>query len=237
MVTTKAIVISSIKYRESSLITTCYTQKFGIKKYLLKGVLKSKKGKLKAAYFHPLMQLSLIANHNTKGHLNFIKEVEIEQYYHHIYSNIKKQTIALFIAEILYYSIKEEEANKTLFKYLETSFLWLDTKEDTSNFHLLFLLNLTKYLGFYPELQNKQYNYFNMLEGKFQNKITPCSISDEKLYQFKKLLGINFDALNTIKFNSQSRQEVLTVLIQYFELHLSGFKKPKSLNVLKSVFS
>lgn len=237
MVATKAIVINTIKYGESSLIATCYTQKFGIKKYLLKGILKSKKGKLKAAYFYPLMQLKLIANHNNKGHLNFIKDIEIEHYYHHIYSHIKKQTIALFIAEILYHSIKEEEANETLFKYLEASFLWLDTQEEISNFHLLFLLNLTKYLGFYPEIQKKENPYFNMLEGKFQNKKNTSSIFGEKLNQFKKLLGINFDALNNINFNAQSRQQVLSVLIQYFELHLSGFKKPKSLNVLKSVFS
>lgn len=236
MVATKAIVINAIKYAESSLIVTCYTKEFGIKKYLLKGILKAKRAKLKTAYFYPLMQLKLIANHNYKGHLNYIKEAEITNHYQQLYTQIKKQTIALFIAEMLYLSLKEEEENKTLFKYLETSLLWLDTQDNITNFHLLFLLNLTKYLGFYPEIKNKELPYFNLLEGRFESSSTSLSISKEKLNSLKMLLGINFDALHTIEFNSQSRQEILTVLIQYFELHLSGFKKPKSLNVLQSVF-
>ena len=138
--TTKAIVISTIKYGDASLIATCYTEDFGIKAYILRGILKAKKGKLKKAYFQPLMQLNLTVNHNNKGNLNTIREVEVLNFYTTIYIDIKKQTIALFLAEILYSSIKEEERNSSLYKYLETSFLWLDTHDNVANFHLLFLL-------------------------------------------------------------------------------------------------
>lgn len=234
---TKAIVINSIKYGDSSLITTCYTNKGGIKTYLLKGVLKSKKSKLKPAYFQPLMQLNLIANHNNKGTLNSIREVEILHLYNSVYTDIKKQSITLFLAEILYFSIREEEQNKTLYQYLETSFLWLDTHDNISNFHLLFLLNLTKFLGFYPETKGNTTSYFDLLEGKFTNQKGINTVSGENLKQFKKLLGINFDVLHQIDFSAANRQVVLSILVQYFELHLSGFKKPKSLNVLKAVFS
>jgi len=235
--TTKAIVINTIKYGDTSLIATCYTEKSGLKTYMLKGILKAKKAKVKAAYFQPLMQLNITANHNTKGTLNSIREIEVINFYNSIYSDIKKQSITLFLAETLYYSIKEEEQNASLFKYLETSLLWLDTHETVSNFHLLFLLNLSKYLGFYPETKNIDFPYFNLLEGKFTNTYKLNTISREKITQFKKLLGINFDVIEQVNFSASNRQDILAILIQYFEFHIEGFKKPKSLNVLKSVFS
>ena len=235
--TTKAIVVNTIKYGDTSLITTCYTENCGIKTYMLKGILKAKKAKLKAAYFQPLMQLNLTVNHNNKGNLNSIRDLEVSNFYNSIYTDIKKQTIALFLAEILYYAIREEEQNHTLFKYLETSFLWLDTHDDISNFHLLFLLNLTKFLGFYPETNAMSNLYFDLLEGNFINHNKHNTVFGDNLVQFKKLLGINFDVLHTVNFSASNRQVVLSILIQYFELHLGGFKKPKSLEVLKSVFS
>jgi len=234
---TKAIVINTIKYGDTSLIATCYTEKCGIKTYMLRGVLSSKKGKLKVAYFQLLTQLNLTANHNNKGTLNSIRDIEVLTFYNSMHTNIKKQTIALFLAEILYYSIREEEKNTTLYHYLETSFLWLDEHDTISNFHLLFLLNLTKYLGFYPDIKSINNPYFNLLEGNFTNRGNFNTVTGENLTQFKKLLGINFDVLHEVDFSASNRQTILSILIQYFELHLSGFKKPKSLDVLKSVFS
>ncbi len=235
--TTKAIVINTIKYGDTSLIATCYTKKRGIKTYLLRGVLKSKKAKIKPAYFQPLMQLNLTANHNNKGNLNSVREVEVLNFYNSIYTNIRKQTIALFLAEIVYYSIREEEQNNALYKYLEASFLWLDTHDTISNFHLLFLLNLTKFLGFYPDTNNVNNSYFDLLEGNFTNQNNHHTVFGNNLTQFKKLLGINFEVLHTIDFSASNRQTVLSILIQYFELHLGSFKKPKSLAILKSVFN
>lgn len=184
------------------------------------------------------MQLKIIANHNSKGALNSIKEVEVVHPYNSLYTNIYKQSIALFLAEVLSLSIREEEANISLYKYLELSFLWLDSTTNFANFHLLFLLNLTKYLGFYPELENNHYTYFDLIEGKYVNSTPKYNyISGHNLAQFNKLLGINFDALETVKINSENRRQILTDLIQYYELHLSGFRKLKSLEVLKSLFS
>ncbi len=235
--TTKAIVLKTIKYGDTSLITTCYTQKSGVKTYILRGVLKAKKAKIKPAYFQPLMQLILTVNHNNKGNLNSIRDLEVSNFYSSVHIDIKKQTIGLFLAEILYYAIREEEKNSTLFQYLETSFLWLDTHDNISNFHLLFLLNLTKYLGFYPKTGNLENLYFDLLEGSFIKQPNYNTIMGDNLVQFKKLLGINFDVIHQVNFNAENRQTVLSILVQYFELHLDGFKKPKSLAILKSVFS
>lgn len=235
---TKAIVLSSLKYGDSSLIVKCFTAKEGIKSYMIKGVLKSKRGKLKTAYFQPLTQLLLLANHTHKSTLHRIKEAQVIYPYDSIHSSVTKQTIVLFLSEVLSNIVKEEEENTPLYEYLETALIWLDTHETTSNFHLLFLLNLSKFLGFYPDTIAQEKLGFNLLEGNFTNNIHDKFVtSGDELIQFKKLLGINFDAIEQVSFHKSERQKVLRMIIRYFELHLDGFKQPKSLDVLETVFS
>ena len=235
VVTTKAIVLSSIKYSDYDIIVKCYTE-LGIKSYLIKGILKHRKGKLTPAFFQPLMQLEITANYKPNRTLHFIQEATLNYAYSTISINVVKQTIVMFLSEVLSNSLREEETNVNLYSYLETAFIWLDTHNESANFHLFFLMNLTKYLGFYPEKENGSL-YFDLEEGKFSNHISSKNyISGEKLTHFKELLGTNFDVLNRLKFNKKIRQNMLEILIQYFELHLSGFNRPKSLAILKTVF-
>ncbi|CAL2079220.1 DNA repair protein RecO [Tenacibaculum sp. 190524A05c] len=238
IISTKAIVFSSIKYGDTSLIVKCFTLEEGVKTYMIKGVLKAKKGKLKAAYFQPLTQLQLTASHNNKGNLNSLREASVSIPYESIPLDIIKQSIVLFLSEILSSIIQEEEKNEGLYNYIETALIWLDTHDAISNFHLLFLLNLSKYLGFYPDTSNSDASAFSLLEGSFTNSnYEKLTLINTDLTLFKKLLGINFDAIHTISFNKKERQTLLRIIIQYFELHLEGFKKPKSLDVLETVFS
>ena len=236
LVRTKAIVLTGLKFGESDLIVKCFTEE-GIKTYLLKRIFKSKSKKINIAYFQPLTQLRLTGNHNSKGSLNSIKEARINYVYRTISYDVFKQSIALFLAETLAHSLFEEERNPELYEYIETAFLWLDTHDKTSNFHILFLLNLTKYLGFYPEQGNINYSYFDLREGVFTNrKPLNNGIYGEKLILFKSLIGINFDVIGKLRLNSKSRIIMLDILLDYYELHLPAFKKPKSLEVLKEVF-
>lgn len=235
--TTKAIVLSSIKYGDTGLIVKAYTASDGLKSYLLKGVLGSKKGKLKPAYFQPLMQLEIVATHRNKGTLERIREVRVGHPYQTIHTNIIKNGMALFLAEILTSCIQEEEKDEGLYNYLEYAFLWLDNHSEVANFHLGFLLNLSKFLGFPPDTSSTDLPYFDLLEGSFiaTPSLNPM-LSDKNLTLFKKLLGINFDTLNFVKMDRGNRHELLQSIILYFELHLQGFRKPKSLHILNAVF-
>jgi DNA repair protein RecO (recombination protein O) len=141
------------------------------------------------------------------------------------------------LSEILSNVLKEEERNEDLFHYIETALQYLDNEDHFSNFHLLFLLKLTRYLGFQPENLNDNYPFFNLQSGIFEMANHGIySVSGENLTLLKRLLGINFDALKTVKINAKQRQEFLNMLLLYFELHLGSFKKPKSLQVLNDVF-
>ena len=237
LVTTKALVISALKYGEADLIVKCYTQEAGLKSYLLRGILKSKKGKLRTAMFQPAMQLELVAVHKDKGTLESIREAKVIQPYVSLHTDILKSSIVLFLSEMLRNSIQEEETNRPLYAFLEHAFLWLDLHGHSANFHLLFLLELTKYLGFYPETSTSEYEYFNLETGIFETTESRYSISEENLDTLKALLGTNFDALSEIKLNQKRRTSFVNMLLAYYELHLHGFRKPKSLAVLSSLFN
>jgi len=236
IVKVKALVLRCIKFQDSSLIIKCYTEQ-GLKSYLLKGILGSKKSPLKIGYFQPLNLLELVANHNDKGTLNSIREVKIAYSYRGISSDVVKQSIVLFLADVLNTSLQEEEVNKNLFKFLETSFQYLDNHSEIANFHLVFLLKLTKYLGFYPQIKNSDYPYFNLQEGLFENQSLFNSIQGEKKELFKNLLETNFENMQMLKLDKTQRQLLLSILINYYELHVSGFKKLNSLPILQAVFN
>ena len=238
LVTTPAIVISALKYGEADLIVKAYTYSDGLKTYMLKGVLKSKKGKFKASQFQLLTQLEIVANHRNQGKMEYLKDTKVLHTYTSLHTNMVKGAMLMFLAEVLKNAIREEETNPQLFNYLENSLMWLDLHDKIANFHLLFLLNLTRYLGFYPGTASKDLPYFNLLDGVFElNDLNNYCIEGKNVEILKQLLGINFDALNELKMNQQSRSNFLNMLLLYYELHIEGFKKPKSLAVLNEIFS
>jgi DNA repair protein RecO (recombination protein O) len=205
---------------------------------MLKGVLKSKKAKSRIAYFQLLSQLEIETIYKENRSLQNIKDIRLNHVYLSLHTNVLKSAIVMFLAEVLTSSLIEEEKNKILYHYLETTFLWLDRHDNFSNFHLLFLLKLTKLLGFYPDTTNIDFDFFNLVEGKFETSEKGLyTISGQNLVLLKQLLGINFDELNTIKLNSKERQTFLKTMLLYFDLHLTGFKEPRSLQLFNQVFN
>ncbi|PWH83754.1 DNA repair protein RecO [Algibacter marinivivus] len=238
LITTNAIVLSKLKYKDNDLIVKCYTQEKGIVSFLLRGVLKSKKGNSKAAYFQLLSQLQLEFTFKNSRSLQSIKEAKLNHIYTTLHSHVLKSSIVMFLSEVLSNTLQEEEKNEILYSYLENTLLWLDSQSEYANFHLLFLLKFTKYLGFYPDINQIEWPFFNLYEGKFENKpSSKYAISGENLTLLKTLLGTTFDALPTIKINATQRQSFLSMILLYFELHLGSFKTPKSLQVFNQVFS
>lgn len=238
LVSTKAIVLSKLKYKDHDLIVKCYTEKFGVKTYLLKHILKTKKGKFKPAYFQLLTILELQAEHKDNRSLQYLKDIKLQYNYKTLHTNVVKSAIVMFLSEILSNILKEEEENLALYNFIETSLIWFDENETNTIFHLLFLIKLTKYLGFYPDTNIRETNFFNLEEGRFQlNKTNLYCISGNNLVFLKQLLGIKFDVYNSLDINSKQKREFLDMILLYFKLHLDGFKTPKSVTVLNQVFS
>ncbi len=236
LVKTKAIVISTLKFQEKSLIVKCFTQSDGLKSYFVRNVFSSQKNNQKIAYFQPLNILEIEANHKNKGTLEHFKEIKLAFPYQTINTNIFKSTIVIFLSEVLHHSIKEEEKNENLFSFLETAFQWLDTHDEVSNFHLILLLEMTKYLGFYPDISERELPYFETIDGVFSLFQGTSCLSKHETSLLNRLIDLKFDDIH-LNFASIERQLLLKILIDYYTIHLDGFKKPKSLVVLKEVFS
>lgn len=236
LVKTKAIVISSLKFQEKSLIVKCFTLSNGLKSYFVRDAFSSKKASQKIAYFQPFSILEIEAVHKNKGTLENFKEIKTAVPFQSIHTDIVKSTMVLFLSEMLHYSIQEEEKNEQLFLFLETALTWLDHHDEISNFHLILLLEITKYLGFYPDLSENNLPFFEMNEGVFSLFQTGNMLSEHETNLFKKLIDLKFDNDQKV-FHVLERQILLKILIDYYSLHLEGFKKPKSLEILKEVFS
>ena len=238
--TTKGIVLHHFKYSEKSVIAKVYTEKFGLQSYILNGV-RSAKSKNKAVYLQPLSLVEINANYKEKKGLQQIKSIQLAIPYSSVPFNIGKTSIAFFLAEILYKSIKEEETNYTLFEFLFNALQVLDLKETNyANFHLIFMAQFCHYLGISP--QNKEIEsrniYFDLQEGVFLPHQPPhqAFISSPTSNLLIEALNANFDEPN-LSFNYSDRKLVLATLLDYYNLHLSNFDNLKSLAVLEEVLS
>jgi DNA repair protein RecO (recombination protein O) len=143
-VTTEALVLSKLNYSETSLIVRCYTRSEGIKSYILKGIKSGRNGKKNTALFQPLTQLEITAQHKNKAGLSIPKTTKLSKPYQTIPYSMDKLAVVLFLSEVLNSALREEEANASLFEFLIHSLAWFDTHDYSANFHVFFLISLSK---------------------------------------------------------------------------------------------
>lgn len=235
LIKTKAIVISSVKYNDKSLIVKCLTREEGVQTYFIHNAFTGRNNKQKKIFFQPLNQIEIEANHNHKKNLHRIKEVKIYYPYHSVYLDITKSSIVLFLSEILHYTIKEHWKDEQLFDYLETAMQWFDTHDEVYNFHLILLLQLTKFLGFYPQDNHVENKFFNISEGVFSETSTLYSLSEDESLLLKKLLDLNIYTTEKL-FSSHQRRILLKIIIDYYSFNIENSKKIKSIDVLTQIF-
>ena len=238
LVTTEALVLSKTNYSETSLIVRCYTRSDGIKSYIIKGGKLGRKGIKSAALFQPLNQLEITAQHKNKSGLSIPQSIKMSKPYKTIPFQMNKITVVLFLSEVLSSALREEEANASLFHYLTNSLSWFDIQDDVANFHIFFLLSLTKYLGFFPDLYDQNHPYFDMENGSFSAQKSTQQVEDPRTISvFKSFLGTTFDKLSEVLVSNTERKQLLEQLMQYYQIHLHGFSRPKSLNILHEIYS
>tara|TARA_B100001250_G_C19564092_1_gene684676 strand:- start:51 stop:770 length:720 start_codon:yes stop_codon:yes gene_type:complete len=237
IISTKAIVLRKTKYSDSSLIVDVFTELEGRKSFFIKGILGKTKTKLKNSYFQPLSQILIKYNKREKKKINFLIECKVHTHCQNLYLDYRKSSIILFLNEILNMCIVEEACNKELYFFLESSLKWLDNNDKISNFHMVFILNLLKYLGISPHLKSSNSKFLSFENGSFEaEKPKGFHAEGESVKCIISLLGMKFDDCFLLKISQVQKHEILKILLGYIEYHVQGFKKPKSLNVLHQVF-
>lgn len=237
---TSGIVLHCQKYSDTSLIVKLYTKDFGLQSYLINGT-RSKKSKTKASLFQPLSIIDLEVTHSEKGELQRMTEVNNSSPYQTIPYQIVKSSILLFVNEILYKSLKESHSDAELFEFIKNSLLLLDIENrNCSNFHLYFMLRLTKHLGFYPQGEYIHNNsIFDLKEGVFKNSVPehPFYLSISRSNQLYTFICGSFETINTIKLNKLERKQLIESLILFYQFHIIGFGEVKSIAILEEVIS
>lgn len=239
LVSTEGIVLHSIKYGESSLIATIYTRESGRQSYLINSA-RGKKSKNRAGSLQPLFLVELVAYQKQTRELNRLKEFKIAAVYQNLSQDIIKSTLAIFLAEMLYKTIHEHESYPEMFDFIKNSLLFFDLMDEgASNFHLWFLLRLTEYLGFMPDFTATSYkNWFDLKKGAVQHfePAHPFFANPEVTETIVALSKIKLHELEGFEIHRKMRDEILTVLMDYYRLQLEELGEVKSLNVLREVF-
>lgn len=219
---TRGIVFRFTRFRESSIIVTVLTEAFGIQSYIVNGVRSSKTSAGKMALFQPLTLLDMVVYHRANANINRIREVKCVYPYHSVATEIRKSAIAMFVCEILNKTVKEESAPGPLFDFIFNSLRVLEGQEENyENFHLLFLIKLSRYLGF----------------GAY----TAAQIGGTRVFDpgtesvVERLLTAGYGEVMSIP--SGRRREILAALLGFFSEHIESLGEVRSVQVLREVLS
>ncbi len=237
---TKGIVIKQTKFTDSGIIVKIFTEERGIQSFFVRG-LHGKRSKSKAAMYQPLTLLDLVVSFSENKSLHNIKEVTVSHAYQTVTESMIKRTLLFFVDELLHKSLKEETQNKKLFDWIHNSLVWLDlADEGVVNFHLIFMMQLTMFLGFYPKNETEEmHTVFDMQEGRFMalRPVHPYYVTGEVVMLLSKIQGASFEDSAYLGLNNKNRKEVLETLITYYKIHMPTFGDFKSLEVLSIVLA
>jgi len=241
---TKGIVLRTVKYGETSVIVTIFTELFGVQSYLVNGVrTSSKKGSGKANLFQPTSILEMVVYHNELKQLQRIKEFRWSFLYQYILSDVRKNAVALFMIELLTKCLKQPEANADLFHFAEDSFIHLDAASDavTANFPLFFALHLPVFFGFrFSDNYSEHQPFLDLQEGEFvkEQPTHPHFLDDKQAFVTSQLLKVQQpEESGDIKLNHDFRRNLLYAFETYYALHVQDFGTMRTLPVLREILS
>jgi DNA repair protein RecO (recombination protein O) len=238
--TTRGIVFHTTRYSETSAIVKIFTEESGLMSFLIKG-LYSKKSKIRSAMFGHLTLLDLVIESREHKSLHYIREVGINKFATDFQQSISRSAVVLFINELLYKSVKEEECNRPLFEFINSSLQQLGNNGiPVQAFHLLFMLKLTRFLGFLPRIAKTDAgSFFDMEEGLFLDSepLHRYFISGAPAAALEQLQAMDYQDLKEFTITKPVRDELLERLLDYYRLHIPEMGEMKSVKVLQELMS
>lgn len=239
--TSKAIVLRAIRFKDNDLIITVYSKELGRQDYIVRCG-KSRKSRFKISQFQPLSLLEVTANHKAKSTLNKLSDCKVDVATQMIQLDPIKRSIATFLAEFLYRTIKEVEENEDLFNYVTSSIQILDIIDDQTaiaNFHLSFTLQFSRFIGVIPNLSFSEGKYLDIYTGE-TSTVSPAHgyfFSEQDTQLLSRLHNCRYDQLGHTKLSSEARARVLDKIIQFYEIHLGHELQINSLSILHEIFN
>lgn len=239
IINSTGIVLNTIRYSDSSVITKIYTESSGLRSFMVR-IGKGKNALSKMSLLQPLSIVEVSFNNDERKGLHNPKSLERGATLTGIPFDTIKTCIALFMAEVIVRSISEEERNQKMFQFLKQAILLLDQETATvNNFHLKFMIQFSAHLGFYPHHRKPNCAYFDLSEGEFctTDPMHPYVLTGSLVDEFERLLEATFSDHHLPHIGNANRRQLLQKLIDYYRLHLDGMKEITSHKVLEEVLA
>ncbi|MBO4811881.1 MAG: DNA repair protein RecO [Prevotella sp.] len=237
---TEAIVLHSLKYGDQRAIVDLFTRDHGRVSFIV-SLPRSAKGRMKKQYFQPLTLLSIEYDFRPQSQLQKLREVSLLQPLASLHTDPSKLAIALFLSDFLYHALRGEQQNEPLFDYVVSGIEWLDSCRDRfANFHLVFLMRLSRFLGFYPNLDHDDDNCcFDLRAATFTEHppVHADFLMPEEARHIKRLMRMDYVSMHLFRLSRSERQRILQLLLTYYRLHLPDFPELRSVDVLQELFS
>lgn len=235
---TEAIVLHALKYGEKQMIVDMFTREHGRLSFIV-SLPRSERSKLKKQYLQPLTLLQIEADIRPQVQLQKLRDVGLLQPLPSLLSHAEKLSVGLFISEFLYHALKGEQRNELLFDYVRGSLEWLDgTQGPVANFHLVFLMRLSRFLGFYPNLEDEG-DYFDLRGAVFtaQPPLHRDFLLPQESTHIRLLMRMDYSTMHLFRLSRPERARILEILLLYYRLHLPAFPELRSLSVLKDLYA
>lgn len=234
--TTNGIILNRTKYGENAIICSVYTLESGIQSYIIRNSIYKKN---KAIYLHPLqiIEFEIIKKEGKKLHT--VKSCSSTYVFREIPFDVYKSAIAVFISQLLKNVIIEECSNEDLYNYIKNSVIFLDSiDKGYANFHLFFMITLTKFLGYFPKNNySEENNIFRLDKADFSNIKEEYAAGPNTSKIIHILINTRLDKLHLVELSHSSRNIILNTLLCYYELHNDKQIRIKSLPVIREIFS
>lgn len=232
--------MQSIAYSDTYMIIPIYTEDFGLVSYLISRS-RSKKSRSSQLLYQPLSILDLEVEHFPLRDIQKIKEARRSTILPGLSFNPLKSTIALFLSEFIYGVSKDLQTNRPVFEFMLESLRILDLlDEGIANFHLVFMIRMSRFLGFYPNADTyKEQFFFDLTDGVFVEQIIPfhSCLEREESRIFMLLLRMTYENMTKFRFSRHERTRIINRILEFYRLHLTGFTDMKSLPILQDVFN
>lgn len=234
---TKVVVLKRFPYGESSFIVHTLNQQGARQAFIVSGI-GGKRSRFKTNMFQCLQLLDVVF-YQSRNDLHRLKEANPSEFTHNITTDIVKNTIAQFVAEIIYKLSKNGDFDLKLFEFIEHSVLFLDNcSRGNVNFHIVFLINFAKHIGIFPQKNFNETNiYFDFNSGYFSGTQTNDSLNKEQSELFFESLNYSFSNFETIEMMNSTRKQLLKLWLHLYDCHFNNFSKLESVEILEAVFN
>lgn len=251
-----AVVLRTVKYGDGRIIVDMFTRQQGRLSFIVP-LPKSPHAKIKKQYFQPLTLLNIESRLRPQAQLQRLSDVSLAASLPSILSSPDKLAVGLFLAEFLCHALRDEQQNEPLFDYISSSIEWLETAESHyANFHLVFLMRLSRFLGFYPNLSEERgkWNverdypppstlhpspFFDLRNATFctEAPLHPDFLMPQEAEHVRVLMRMDFFTMHLFRLSRAERNRILEILLLYYRIHLPSFPELKSVDVLRELFS